>query len=242
VLVVEDADEDVLLVDRALSESRYQPVHARTPAAAESLLASIEPAAILLDIRLQGRESWDFLARLKRHPMAAARPVIVTSGIDDQRKGFALGAEGYCVKPIDPAVLIRTLDQLVATRAAIRVLTVDDEEASRFIIRQMLNDRGHELIEAASGREGLAKAREAAPDIILLDLRLTDISGFDVFDRLRNDERTAAVPVVVVTSQRLSEEERRRLAAAQGVLSKSSLTRSGLRSAIASAVTTPGGA
>jgi CheY-like chemotaxis protein len=201
------------------------------------MMMTVEPAAILLDIRLHGAESWDFLARLKRHSAEANRPVIVTSNIDDQRKGFALGADAYCVKPIDPTVLVRTLDQLVGSREPVRVLAVDDEEASRFIIRQMLNDRRHQLIEASSGTDGLAKAREATPDVILLDLRLTDMTGFDVFDRLRGDPMTAAVPVLVVTSQRLSEDDRRRLAAARGVLSKSTLTRNALRSAIASAIT-----
>jgi signal transduction histidine kinase/CheY-like chemotaxis protein len=236
VLVVEDADEDLLLVERALSESRYQVVHARTAVAAESLLGWMNPGAILLDIRLDGSEAWDLLARLKRHSAAATRPVIVTSNIDDERKGFALGADAYCVKPIDPVALLRTLDQLVSTRATVRVLTIDDEEASRFIIRQLLNDGDHVLIEAASGGEALKKAREAAPDVILLDLRLTDMNGFDVLQRLRDNPTTAAVPVVVVTARRLSEDERRRLSAAHSVLSKSALTRTGLRSAIADAV------
>jgi CheY-like chemotaxis protein len=240
VLVVEDADEDLLLVTRALANSRYQLVHARTPAMAEAILASIEPAAILLDIRLHGSDAWEFLARLKRHPASATRPVIITSNIDDQRKGFALGADAYCVKPIDPAALLRTLDRLVVTRDPVRVLAVEDEEASRFIIRQLLNDRDHHLIEAATGGDGLAKARETRPDVILLDLRLTDMTGFDVFERLRDDAATAAVPVVVVTSQRLSDDERRRLSTACGVLSKSALTRNALRSVIASAIGAPG--
>ena len=167
----------------------------------------------------------------------SSRPVIVVSTIDDQRKGYALGADAYCVKPIDSAGLVRTLDRLVVTREAVRVLTVDDEEASRFIIRQLLNDREHELVEASSGLDGLAKAHAAPPDVILLDLRLTDMTGFDVFARLRQDPATAAVPVVVVTSQRLSAEDKERLASVQAVLSKSALTRNLLRSTIANAVT-----
>jgi signal transduction histidine kinase/CheY-like chemotaxis protein len=236
VLLVEDADEDALLIERALSSTRYQIIRARTAAAAESMLGSFTPAAIILDIRLHGIEAWDLLARMKRHPVASSQPVIITSGIDDQRKGLALGADAYCVKPVDSAALVNMLAQLIDMRGPVRVLTVDDEEASRFIIRQMLNDRRHQLLEASSGRDGLTKAREVSPDVILLDLRLTDMTGFDVFDRLRDDPTTAAVPVVVVTSHRLTQEERGRLSAAQAVLSKSSLTRNGLRSAIAKAI------
>jgi signal transduction histidine kinase/CheY-like chemotaxis protein len=236
VLVVEDTDEDLLLINRALAGTRYQVVHARTPAAAEAILASITVAAVVLDIRLHGTEAWDLLARLKRDTGRPGRPVIVVSTNDDQRKGYALGADAYFVKPIVSAEFVPALDRLVASRDAVRVLTVDDEEASRFIIRQLLNDHEHELVEAASGIDGLAKAHDAPPDVILLDLRLTDMTGFDLFDRLRQDPATARVPVVVVTSQRLSEDDQRRLSAAKAVLSKSTLTRNGLRSAIASAV------
>ncbi len=237
VLVVEDNDEDLLLVQRALAPTRYQVMHAHTVPSAEAMLAAVDVAAVLLDIRLHGTESWDFLARLKRDPAAAKRPVVVVSTVDDQRKGYALGADAYCIKPIDAAGLVRTLDGLVVTREAVRVLTVDDEEASRYIIRQLLNDRQHELVEASTGQDGLAKAHATPPDIILLDLRLTDMTGFDVFERLREDPATARVPVVVVTSQRLSAEEQKKLSTAQAVLSKSSLTRNVLRSAIASAIT-----
>ena len=237
VLVVEDLDEDLLLVERALAGTRYQVIHARTAAAADAIVSSTNVAAIVLDIRLHGNEAWDLLARFKRDPAHSSRPVIVVSTVDDQRKGYALGADAYCVKPVDPAGLVRTLDRLVVTREAVRVLTVDDEEASRFIIRQLLNDREHELVEASSGLDGLAKAHAAPPDVILLDLRLTDMTGFDVFARLRQDPATAAVPVVVVTSQRLSAEDKERLASVQAVLSKSALTRNLLRSTIAGAVT-----
>jgi signal transduction histidine kinase/CheY-like chemotaxis protein len=237
VLVIEDTDADLLLVERALAGTRYQVIHARTATAAEAIVASTNVAAIVLDIRLHGSEAWDLLARFKRDPAQSNRPVIVVSTVDDQRKGYALGADAYCVKPVDPAGLVRTLDRLVVTGEAVRVLTVDDEEASRFIIRQLLNDREHELVEASSGLDGLAKAHAAPPDVILLDLRLTDMTGFDVFARLRQDPATAGVPVVVVTSQRLSADDHERLASAQAVLSKSALTRNLLRSTIASAVT-----
>jgi signal transduction histidine kinase/CheY-like chemotaxis protein len=235
VLVVEDSDEDLLLVNRALAATRYQVVHARTPAAAEAVLVSVPVAAVVLDIRLHGTEAWDLLARLKRET-GSSRPVMVVSTVDDQRKGYALGADAYFVKPLDAAGFVRTLDRLIDAREPLRVLSVDDEEASRFIIRQMLNGREHELVEAASGVDGLARAHEATPDVILLDLGLTDMTGFDLLERFRQDPATARVPVVVVTSQRLSDDEQRRLSDAKAVLSKAALTRSALRAAIASAV------
>jgi CheY-like chemotaxis protein len=238
ILLVEDADEDALLVERALAATRYQPFRARTAEAADSLMAAVKPAAILLDIRLYGDDVWDFLARLKRDPSTAHRPVVIVSTIGDEQKGFALGADAYCVKPVDRGSLLSTLDRLVGgVRAPLRVLTIDDEEASRYIIRQLLHGTEYELIEASTGSEGLRKARrESPPDVILLDLRLTDTTGFDVLDRLRADPATAAIPVLVVTSQRLSEDDRNRLTPAATLLSKTSLTRAALQAAVARAV------
>jgi len=236
ILVVEDSDEDVLIYERALEGTRYELVRVRSVSGAERVLASVMPATILLDIRLHGDDAWDYLAQLKRNPSTAHVPVVVLTTIDDRRKGIALGAHAYGVKPIDPRWLVRTLDTLTARRRALRVLTVDDEEATRFIIRQMLNDREHEVIEATTGGDGLSRAKDQSPDVILLDLRLTDMTGFDVVERLREDPSTAAVPVVVITSQRLDAEDRRRLSVADSVLSKATLTRDALRSAIARAV------
>jgi signal transduction histidine kinase/CheY-like chemotaxis protein len=236
VLVVEDSDEEVLMYERALEGTRYDIVHVRTAVSADRVLATMMPTAILLDIRLHGDESWDYLARLKRNPATARIPVIVLTTIDDRRKGLALGAHAYAVKPIDPRWLRRTLDRVTSQRRAVRVLAVEDEEATRFIIRQMLNDREHEVIEAATGGDGLSRAKDQSPDVILLDLRLGDMTGFDVFERLQGDPSTSAVPVVVITSQRLNDDDRRRLSAAESVLSKATLTRDSLRSAIARAM------
>ena len=236
VLVVEDSDEDALLYERAFEQSRYVAVRARSVAAADRALATVAPAAIVLDIRLHGDDAWDYLARLKRDLATAHVPVVVVTTIDDRRKGLALGAHAYGLKPIDRRWLLRTLDTVTTKPRSVRVLTVDDEEATRFIIRQMLNDREHEVIEAATGGDGLRRAREQSPDVILLDLLLTDMTGFDVFDRLRDDPSTARVPVVVITSQRLSDVDHQRLSSANGVLSKSTLTRESLRMAIARAV------
>ena len=179
---------------------------------------------------------WDFLARLKRDPATAARPVVIISTIADERKGFALGADAYFVKPVDPGLLVATLDRLVGgIHGPVRVLCIDDEDAARYIIRQLLSGREYDVIEAGSGKVGLHKARREAPDVILLDLRLTDTTGYDVLDRLRAHPATANIPVIVVTSQRLRDEDRLRLTSAT-ILPKSSLTREALQAAIAHVV------
>jgi signal transduction histidine kinase/CheY-like chemotaxis protein len=234
-LVIEDSDEDILLYQRALASTRFQLLPARSVLAAFSVLQSVRPAAIILDLRLQGQDAWDLLARLKREMSTRAIPLIIASSIDDRQKGFALGADAYAVKPIAREWLIETLDMLTGHRPSLRVLTVDDEETFRFIIREMLSGPEFDVVAASSGREGLRLTKEINPDVILLDLRLTDMTGVDVCERLRDDPDTARKPVLLVTSQTLSKDEVTRLGAAAPILPKSQLTREALRTAIRNA-------
>ena len=237
VLVVEDSDEDLLLYERALSGTRYQVVPERSTAAAVAALEAIHPAAIILDIRLQGQDSWEFLARVKRDERTTLIPLILISAFDDRQKAMALGADACALKPIDKQWVLDTLGSLVPSDDALRVLTVDDEETYRFIVRQMLNGGRYRVEEAGSGQDGVRLTRELMPDVVLLDHRLSDMSGLEVYERLREDPQTARVPVILVTSQQLSMEERRRFGVDGAVLSKSVLTRDVLRGAIEQAVT-----
>jgi signal transduction histidine kinase/CheY-like chemotaxis protein len=232
VLVVEDSDEDLMIFERILSNTRFQVVAARSIAAATTALDVLRPAAIVLDLRLQGQEAWDFITRLKREERTANIPIVVVSTIDDRQKGFALGAAAYGLKPVDKRWLIETLERLAPQRRVVRVLIVDDEETYRFIAREMLSDSSYAVSEAGSGMEGLQLTHELVPDIVLLDLRLTDMTGIEMCERLRRDPKTAQVPVILVTSQMLSPDERERFGVGRPVLSKSALTRDALRTAI----------
>ena len=236
VLVVEDSDEDLLLYERSLASTRFQVVPARTIGAAVTALTAIEPAAIILDIRMQGEEAWDLLAKLKREPQTRTVPLIVASTIDDRQKGFALGADAYAVKPVKREWLLQTLHALTSVKGPTRVLTIEDEETARYIITEMLSGPDFEVTAAATGDEGVRLTRQLSPDVVLLDMRLTDMTGLDVCDRLSKDTATAHVPILVVTSQRLTAEERLRLGSGRPIISKAKLTRDSLRVAIRQAV------
>ena len=236
VLVIEDSDEDLMLFERALAHTRFQMVPARSLAAATMALEVLRPAAIILDLRLQGQDAWELLTRLKRDERTSTIPVIIASSMDDRQKGLALGADAYGVKPIDRRWLLETLESLMPRSALVRVLSVDDEETYRFIIREMLNDAGYEVVEAGSGLDGLRLTHDLLPDVILLDLRLTDMTGIEMRERLRKQPKTANVPTILVTSQTLSAEERERWGITDPVLSKATLTRETLRAAIRQAV------
>lgn len=231
ILVVEDSDEDMLLYERAFMGSRFQIVPARSAAAASTALGVLRPAAMILDLRLQGEDSWDVIARLKRDEETRRIPLLVISTVDDRQKGFALGADAYLVKPVDRGVLLTALETVTAPERSMRVLSIDDEETFRFIIGEMLAEPGCEFRSAETAAQGFRVAREWQPDVILLDLNLGDESGSEVWQALRADPQSAGIPVVIVTSQTVPDADRRRYGPDR-VLSKADLSTERLRAVI----------
>ncbi|HYJ33128.1 MAG TPA: ATP-binding protein [Candidatus Binatia bacterium] len=226
VLVVEDAPEEALLYEKYLSAAGYQVLHARTLREAREALSIMSPALILLDVLLRGEDTWAFLTELRRRPDTGATPILIVSTVEDQAKGAALGADAYLIKPIDRQRLIRQISSMTGDVVMRRVLIVDDEEISRYLIRQSLTAPHVEVLEAATGAEALHVAGSGQVGAICLDLRMPDQDGEEVLRRLKSDPMTREIPVFVVTSKALGEGERDRLLEmAAGVISKETLSR-----------------
>ena len=231
ILHLEDNAADVFAVSRILGPSRYQVLAARSIAEARRLLQIVEPAAAILDILLIGDESWRFLIELKQR--ATEIPVVVTSSTGDAGKAINLGADDYLEKPIAPEKLLDALDRLTGQHSVTRVLVVDDEEVSRYLVRQLLPRGVFDVAEAATGIEGLARLRSEPTDVILFDLSMPGMDGYQLLDRLCE---TADVPAVVLTSAVLEPEQRRRLSRAAQIISKSDLSSDVLIAAIDNAL------
>jgi signal transduction histidine kinase/DNA-binding response OmpR family regulator len=211
VLVVEDDPGAQLVYDRFLRESSFQPLAARSLREARLWLKQVTPAAIILDLMLQGEDAWRFLAELKSHDQTASVPVVVISTIDDRRKGLALGADDYVLKPIDRDWLLRRLEELTATAPAPLVLIIDDDAGARYVLRRHLTAESFAVIEAHDGAQGLALAAEKRPALILLDLVMPGMTGFEVLRALRSDESSRGTPVIVATSKSLPAADREAL-------------------------------
>jgi CheY-like chemotaxis protein len=149
---------------------------------------------------------------LKADPALAEIPVILISIIDEQRRGYFLGAADYLVKPVDRARLLATLRRLSSGPAGRRVLVVDDDDVERQRIRAAVKADGWTVVEAANGRAALAQLEAgAAPDAVLLDLMMPEMDGFEFLDEFRRSEKWRDIPVVIVTARELTGNERQQL-------------------------------
>ena len=175
------------------------------------LAKELRPTAITLDVMMPDLDGWSVLAALRQNPELADIPVIMVSIVDDKRRGIALGAAGYLTKPIDRERLHRLVRRFQAPTRATRVLMVEDDASQR---ERMLGwlERPHWIVrEAANGQEALDLLREEKPDVILLDLMMPEMDGFEVVAALQGNKDWRDIPVIVITSLDLDAKDRARL-------------------------------
>jgi len=231
VLVVEDSAADAFTIERILANSRYQALPAHSIEAARRGLERVRPAAILLDVLVGGQECWKLIFELKQNEATCEIPLFVQSSTGDERKALHLGADRYFHKPIDPAELIDMLDRVTGHRPNRRVLLVDDEEISRYLVRQLLPRGFYHIDEAADGPEGLQRLVEQRPDVMLVDLNMPGMSGAEFLRRAAAGDGPP-VPAIVLTSMVMDREDRARLSELAPIVSKSDLSMSTLVDAI----------
>jgi len=175
---------------------------------------------------MPGMDGWAVLAALKGDAATSDIPVVMLTMIDDRNLGYALGAADYLTKPIDRARLLAVLSKNAKDRP---VLVVDDDPDVRTLLRRMLEREGYRVTEAEHGRAALARLAHDLPGVILLDLMMPEMDGFEFLGELRRHETAHAVPVVVVTAKELTEEDKRRLnGSVERILQKGSMTRDAL--------------
>ena len=211
VLFIEDNRETLFVYEKYLKGSGFQPIPARTLAEARRALKSFRPAAIVLDILLEYENSWNLLAEVKEDERTRDIPVIVATTINNQKKAESLGADHFALKPLERDWLLDRLREAAGHGPQERVLIIDDDAASRYVLRSLLADTRYGVLEAGGGVEGLAMVASERPRIVFLDLGMPDLDGEEVLNRLALDPKLRDIPVIVNTSRVLSAEERARL-------------------------------
>ncbi len=211
ILVVDDDPAARDLLSRHLGRGGYRVEVASNGEEAVRLAREVSPDAITLDVLMPQMDGWAVLGALKDDPELEKIPVAMLSIVDDRRIGFSLGASDYLTKPIDREKLLATLARLCPDKVSQHVLIVEDDAATRDLVRRTLEGRDWLISEAENGVVGLQRIDEARPDLILLDLMMPEMDGFEFLSRLRQDERWREIPVVVVTAKTLTAEDRNRL-------------------------------
>ena len=215
ILLIEDDPGAVRLVRTYLEGEDYRVEVATDGEAGIAAAREHQPDAIILDVLLPGIDGWEVLRRLKADPDLRDVPVMVATVVDERNVAMSLGAVDYFLKPISPeALLARLAGYTFPTRAKeqrIRVLVIDDDPAARDLVTNALQPAGFDVVAAASGHEGLERALERPPDLVICDLLMPDMDGFEVVDRLHESEMPSDVPILILTGHDLSTADRQRL-------------------------------
>ena len=211
VLVIDDDPIQRDLIQRFLGKEGFC---VRTAAGGEAglrLARQLRPVAITLDVMMPEMDGWSVLSALKADAALNDIPVIMLTMVDDPERGFTLGAADYATKPVDRARLSQILKKYTCPHPPCPVLLVEDDPATRELTRALLEKEGWEVLEADNGRVALACMERDRPSLILLDLMMPEMDGFEFAAEVRRHPEWRSIPIVVLTAHDLTGEERRRL-------------------------------
>jgi signal transduction histidine kinase/CheY-like chemotaxis protein len=215
VLIIEDDPRSVDLLRIYLTEAGYTVEVARDGAEGLEKVKRLAPDVVILDVLLPKVDGWAFLTQVKGDPATKDVPVIIVSIVDQKGKGFALGAADYLIKPIKKEELLSKLAafNLVSTvRAApVKILTIDDDPRAIALLAAVLEPEGFRVLRASGGEEGITLAEVERPHLIILDLLMPGMNGFEVLDHLRRSPVTKQMPIILFTVKQLTAAEKRRV-------------------------------
>jgi PAS domain S-box-containing protein len=215
-LVIEDDPAAAELLSIYLKEAGFSVELAADGDVGFGKAQMLLPSVITLDIQLpKADDGWELLTRLKTDSSMASIPIVVVSIVDEPARGFSLGAVDYLLKPIDREALVRVI-QRVARRGSRdqrgrSVLVIDDDPIILELMEAVLRSEGFEVLKAKDGRHGLQIVRDRKPSLVVLDLLMPEMNGFEVVDEMQGSPQTARIPIIVLTNKSLSQEEKDRL-------------------------------
>ena len=193
----------------ALTSAGYLSVRARHGEEAIRLARETRPLAVTLDLVLPGIDGWEVLKRLKNDDVTRDVPVVIISVVDNRELGLALGADDYFVKPVDRARFLERVWELTSARGSKpRILVIDDDASVHAALGDELIRLGYTVESAFSGDDGVLAANENTPDVVILDLIMPGMSGFEVAGVLKANPTTANIPILILTSKDVSADDR----------------------------------
>ncbi|MET3293217.1 UNVERIFIED_CONTAM: signal transduction histidine kinase/CheY-like chemotaxis protein [Brevibacillus sp. OAP136] len=210
-LVIDDDMAMLQLMKRYLGKEDWTVALAKNGHEGIRLAKELRPTVIALDVLMPGMDGWTVLTTLKNDPELAGIPVVMISMTDDKNLGYALGASEFLTKPVYRERLIAVLDKYVPERRDNSVLVIEDDVTTSQMMTKMLEKEGYRVTHACNGQIALDVVAESVPQLILLDLMMPEMDGFEFVTQLRKREEWRAIPIVVVTAKTITDEERQRL-------------------------------
>ncbi len=228
VLAIDDNPEAIDIIRKFIGKD-YKVVGFLSGEGAVEKAKEIKPTAITLDIMMPKKDGWQVLCELKKDPETQDIPVIILSIVDNKRLGFSLGAAEYIVKPVEKQFLLRKLRNLEKTTTIKKVLVVDDEQDTVELIGNVLKETGYQIEVAYNSRDAIKTIKDFVPDLIVLNLTMPEVSGFDVIEYLKTEEGVKDIPLIVITRKDLTEKDIDELnGRIQGILNKGVLAKEDL--------------
>jgi signal transduction histidine kinase/CheY-like chemotaxis protein len=232
VLVIHDDATQRDVIQRFLSKEGFCVRTAAKGEAGQRLARQLRPAAITLDVRMPdqpGMDCWSVLLAIKTDPNLRDIPVIMLTMVSEPGRGFMLGAVDIVTKPVDRASLSQILKKYTCPHPPCQVLLIEDDHLTREVTHRILEKEGWKVTEAENGRVALECMERECPSLILLDLMMPEMDGFEFAARVRRHVEWRLIPIVVVTARDVSGEERRRLTGSvETILRKASNSREAL--------------
>ncbi|MFQ5743596.1 MAG: response regulator [Acidobacteriota bacterium] len=211
VLAIDDDPAALDLLTQFLGRDGFRVVTASGGEEGLRLAKELKPAAITLDVIMPKMDGWAVLGELKADPELSEIPVVMLTILDNQNIGYALGADEYLSKPIDHRRLASVLEKYRRQGQPGAALVVEDDAATREMLGRILDKDGWAVTEAENGRVALEQLEVAPPDLILLDLMMPEMDGFEFVEKVRANDISRSIPIIVITAKELTTEDRLRL-------------------------------
>jgi signal transduction histidine kinase/DNA-binding response OmpR family regulator len=209
ILIIDDNQEAVDILSTYLLQAGYRVAQAKNGEAGIQLARKLKPDIITTDIMMPGLSGWQVINQLKADPDTSNIPVVVVSIVDQEPMSFALGAADYVSKPVQRETLLRTIARLKAHIPEHPILVVDDSPDDRQIISEILQNENYPVVVCEGGQEAINWLKKHQSSLVLLDLMMPDVSGFDVLGYIRRQKSLNDMPVVIVSAKELTLDEER---------------------------------
>ena len=217
VVAIDDEPDVLKIIQSVLEDTPYRVLGINESSRAVAIVSKLQPYAVTLDISMPGLNGWQVLQQLKSNPDTANIPIVMLSVLSDRSAGYVLGASEYLTKPIEPSLLLSTLARLTKRPTPVLtgsvgtilpadyILVVDDEPDICSVLQQTLEAANFTVQTASDGLLALAMVQKSPPRLILLDLMMPAMDGFEVLHNLKSQPATANIPVVILTAKTLTE-------------------------------------